>query len=47
MGWMDAPEVGGGAAWEKAPVEEDVVMTTPDGGRDLIPNGQSRRTASW
>lgn len=33
MGWMDAPEVGGGAAWEKAPVQEDVVMTTPDGGR--------------
>jgi hypothetical protein len=30
---MDAPEVGGGAAWEKAPVQEDVVMTTPDGGR--------------
>lgn len=33
MGWMDAPEVGGGAAWEKAPVQEDIVMTTPDGGR--------------
>jgi hypothetical protein len=33
MGWMDAPEVQGGAAWEKAPVSEDVVMTTPDGGR--------------
>jgi len=33
MGWMDAPEVQGGAAWEKAPVAEDIVMTTPDGGR--------------
>jgi len=33
MGWMDAPEVQGGAAWEKAPVSEDVVMTTKDGGR--------------
>lgn len=33
MGWMDAPEVKGGAAWEKAPVAEDVVMSTPDGGR--------------
>lgn len=33
MGWMDAPEVNAGAAWEKAPVQEDVVMTTKDGGR--------------
>lgn len=33
MGWMDAPEIGGGAAWAKAPVQEDVVMTTKDGGR--------------
>lgn len=33
MGWMDAPEVNAGAAWEKAPVQEDVVMTTQDGGR--------------
>lgn len=33
MGWKDAPEVGGGAAWEAAPVAEDVVMTTKDGGR--------------
>ena len=33
MGWMDAPEVNAGAAWEKAPVQEDVVMTTRDGGR--------------
>lgn len=33
MGWMDAPEVQGGAAWEKAPVAEDILMTTPDGGR--------------
>jgi hypothetical protein len=30
---MDAPEVNAGAAWEKAPVQEDVVMTTKDGGR--------------
>ena len=33
MGWMDAPEVNAGAAWEKAPVQEDVVMITKDGGR--------------
>lgn len=33
MGWMDAPEVNAGSAWEKAPVQEDVVMTTRDGGR--------------
>lgn len=33
MGWMDAPEVNAGAAWEKAPVQENVVMTTKDGGR--------------
>lgn len=33
MGWRDAPEVSGGAAWERAPVTEDVVMRTPDGGR--------------
>jgi hypothetical protein len=33
MGWTDAPEIGGGAAWENAPVKEDIVMTTPDGGR--------------
>lgn len=39
MGWMDAPEVAGGAAWEKAPVQEDIVMTTKDGGR--VVRGQS------
>lgn len=33
MGWMDAPEVEGGAAWQAAPVAEDVIATTKDGGR--------------
>jgi hypothetical protein len=33
MGWADAPEVMAGASWESAPIAEDVVMTTPDGGR--------------
>lgn len=33
MGWSDAPEVNAGSAWEKAPVIEDIVMSTPDGGR--------------
>jgi hypothetical protein len=33
MGWADAPEVMAGASWKSAPIAEDVVMTTPDGGR--------------
>lgn len=33
MGWADAPEISGGSAWAKAPVQEDIVMTTKDGGR--------------
>lgn len=33
MGWADAPEINGGPAWAKAPVQENIVMTTKDGGR--------------
>ena len=55
MGWKDAPEVSGGAAWERAPIMGDAQRTMPPGERaraaragtlEMLPGSAERTEAA-
>ena len=55
MGWRDAPEVSGGAAWERAPIMGDAQRTMTPGERaraaragtlEMLPGSAERTEAA-